>query len=123
MASSQPNTKERAARQIMDSAPDQARLITEVYGLDPGINKLSPNDELWAWMWADDTVDALLLLSQGMPPIDVALKKFSLRRALIEQHGLTWDEQAAYAKRMADRAERALTENRLPAPPKELEAL
>jgi hypothetical protein len=113
----QPNTHERAARILAQNAPEQAKLVAQVYGTDAHIKRLSPNDELWTWMYQDDTVDVPSLMLQGVPVIDIALKKFPLRRRLVEQNGLTWKEQKAYCKRMAARAEKALETGVLPTQP------
>lgn len=109
--------EEQAARIALSDMDGLARKAREMRGQPFGLPHLTPDQELWAWTHYDDTVDHHALLAQGLPPSEVAAKKFPLQQRMMEQAGTSFDEQNAYAQRMTARALSAYQSGRLPKPP------
>lgn len=109
--------EDQAARIALSDMDGLAKMAHEMRGQPYGIPHLTPDQELWAWMHHDESIDHNALLAQGLTPSEVAAKKFPLQAHLMEQAGTSFDDQNAYAQRMTARAMKAYQAGRMPKPP------
>lgn len=117
MADQEMSIEERTARLIADGLPDMVRMIHRMSARPYGVVKLTPDRELWAFGFHDDTVDVEQLRAQGLPEAEIADHYFPLRPKLREQAGLAFDEQRAYTDKLAERYLRAQETGRFIKPP------
>lgn len=117
MADTEQTTQEMAARMIANDIQGMAKTIRNISGTPYGVAKLTPNDELWAWGYQDNTIDVDGLRAQGVSDPEIASQRFPLQKHLMEQAGLTTQEQHAYADRMTQRWMRARDAGTLPTAP------
>lgn len=108
---------ENAARILADDFLTLPKQIAEIQGTGYGMVDLTRDTELGAWAFEDEAVDVAGLRMAGHSDADIAKMRFPLRQRLLEQAGLTFDEQKAYADRMAARWLRARAQGRTPGLP------
>lgn len=112
----QKTVEEEAAALVASDIVTMAKTITGLSGTPYGVTTLSPRNELWAWGYEDETVDVDGLRMAGLPDAEIAAKRFPLQRHLMEQAGVAYPEQEAYANRVTARWIRARDEGKLPSP-------
>ena len=113
---SQP-VEEQAARMVMSDFDGLARRVQALGGTSYGITNLTPEQELWAATFEDESVDVPTLLAQGMSPAEVADKRYPNLPRLREQAGRTFDDQNKYMERLTERVMKARAEGRVLKPP------
>lgn len=106
-----------AAEMIASDVVEMAKTIKGLSGKPYGVSTVSPRNELWAWGYEDDTIDVDGLRMAGVPEAEIAAKRFPLQRHLMEQAGVSYPEQEAYANRTTERWLRHRDAGTLPGPP------
>lgn len=114
----QKTVEESAAELVASDIVSMAETIKKLSGTPYGVSTLSPRNELWAWGYEDDTIDVDGLRMAGIPDAEIAARRYPLQRHLMEQAGVSYPEQEAYANRLTARWIKARDEGRLPPPMK-----
>jgi hypothetical protein len=109
--------EEQAARMVASDFDGLARRVKELSGRPYGVTSLTPDQELWAATFEDETVDVPTLLASGMSPAEVVDRRFPNIPALREQAGRTFDEQNKYMTRIVERVMKAREQGRVLKPP------
>lgn len=109
--------EEQAARMLVSDTDGLARRVQEMRGRPYGVANLTPDQEMWAWTYADQTIDENQLRAAGMPQSEINAHKYPLRSKLMDQAGRTFEEQRKYHDRMESRRLRAEAAGRVPKPP------
>ncbi len=117
MAKREPNLDEQAAQVAAEDIETLPPMVAEVRGLSHSATGLSPDHELWAWMYREPKVNKAALLAAGVAPIDAEFTERPLKRWLISQAGTKWKDVKAYCDRMATREQEAIANGRLPQAP------
>jgi len=113
----EPNLDERAAQVAADDIETLPGMVAEVRGLSHNATGLTPDQELWCWMYAEPNVNKAALIAGGVAPIDAEFIERPLKRWLLSQAGTKWSDVKTYSDKMAAREQQALTSGRLPKPP------
>lgn len=112
--------EEEVARLVASDTDGLARRVKEMSGRSFGVTNLTPDQELWAWMQVDPTIDEAQLAAAGMGQAEINAHKYELRSKLMDQAGRTFDEQRRYHDRMEERRMRAEAKGHIPkAPPRQ----
>jgi hypothetical protein len=109
--------EEEVARLVASDTDGLARRVSEMRGRPYGVANLTPDQEMWAWTFADATINADELRMKGMPESEVNVHKYPLRSKLMDQAGRTFADQKRYHDRMEERRLRAEAKGHLPKPP------
>lgn len=114
------SVEQRAALLLVEDLKRLPKAIAEINGNPPGVQHLTPDHELWAWNFRDETIrpeDIPIMRERGKSDVEIANAVFPLRRRLVEQGGVTYEEQEKQANRLAERAIRAQQRGHVPKPP------
>lgn len=111
------NLDQRAAEVVAEDIEAMAPKVAEIRGVSYRAANLTPEQELWGWMWRDPNIDKAALLAQGMNPVDAEFAERPLKKWLVSQAGFRWKDVKAYCDRMSLREQEALASGRLPKPP------
>mgnify|MGYP006935477228 CR=1 FL=1 len=109
--------EEEVARLIASDTDGLARRVKEMSGRPFGVAHLTPDQELFAWRFRDNTIDENQLRAAGMPQSEINAHLYPLRSKLMDQAGRTFDEQRKYHDRMTERDMRAAEKGHIPKPP------
>lgn len=117
MPKQQINLDQKAAQTVAEDIDSLARKVADIRGTSYSTANLTPEQELWGWMYRDPKVNKAALIAGGVPPIDAEFQERPLKKWLISQAGTKWDEVKRYCDRMALREQEAIAKGRLPKAP------
>lgn len=111
------SAEERAALMLLEDLKTFPKMVNDMSGTPYGVRYLTPDQELWSFGYEDTSIDIDGLRAQGKKDVEIGELRYPLRRHLMEQGGVTEQEQHRHLDRIGERYLKAQAAGRILKPP------